>query len=193
MYVRCDAPLDRSRPARENRFFIMAWTQQTHHPYGVAEEGEAIAFLHGRSVCGDDYHLNLYLNAVHEADRLIGQLIDDLRQRGLADDTLNRRHRRSRRKRSARRIGYTRTGATVSGMHERPVRAVESADVRWGGGGAIEDDRRFDRFVPDGARRHRRRADAVILARPQPARSAAPAAHVFLRREQRLPARRATG
>jgi arylsulfatase A-like enzyme len=36
----------------------------------------------------DDYDLGRYLNVVREADRQLGRLFDELRRRGLADDTL---------------------------------------------------------------------------------------------------------
>jgi arylsulfatase A-like enzyme len=69
-------------------FFAMTWTQQTHHPYGESPDQPEIDFSStmGRSL--DDYHLNLYLNALHEGDRQIGRLIEALRQRKLDEQTI---------------------------------------------------------------------------------------------------------
>jgi len=125
-------------------------------------------------VCGDDYHLNLYLNAVHEADRLIGQLIDEPSPARPADDTLIVVTGDHGEAFGAPHRVYGARRATVSGMHERPVRAVESAMF---GGGAAGRSKTIGGLIDFVARRcstPSRRADAVILARPQPARSAAP-------------------
>jgi glucan phosphoethanolaminetransferase (alkaline phosphatase superfamily) len=73
---------DRSRP-----FFAIAWTDQTHDPYTLSKDTQPISFIdpsqhpHGES-------LNRYLNALHQADRHIERLLQALRDRGLADDTL---------------------------------------------------------------------------------------------------------
>ncbi|MBI3469049.1 MAG: sulfatase-like hydrolase/transferase [Planctomycetes bacterium] len=75
---------DRSRP-----FFTLAWTIQVHHPYTLLPtDVEKIDYFQGKIPPGDDYHLDLYLNVLHEMDRQIGRLFDGLRERGLADDTL---------------------------------------------------------------------------------------------------------
>ena len=73
---------DRDRP-----FFALAWTIQAHHPYTLPPEKEQ-DFFRGKVPPGDDYSLNLYLNALHDTDEQIGRLLDGLRERGLADDTL---------------------------------------------------------------------------------------------------------
>src|SRR5205814_8348569 len=57
-------------------------------PYALAEDAKPIDFFAGKPTPIDDYDLGLYLNAVREADTQIGRLIDALRERGLADDTL---------------------------------------------------------------------------------------------------------
>jgi arylsulfatase A-like enzyme len=73
---------DRDRP-----FFLLTWTIQAHHPYTIPVQNKK-DFFQENTPPGDDYSLDLYLNAVHESDREIGRLLDGLRQRGLADDTL---------------------------------------------------------------------------------------------------------
>ena len=72
---------DATRP-----FFLMGWTQQTHHPY---EPTPGVALLdlvreHGP----DDYDLGRYLNVLHETDRHLARLFDKLRDANLEDDTL---------------------------------------------------------------------------------------------------------
>lgn len=64
-------------PARP--FFLTIWTQDTHHPYLAV--GKRDYGVH-------DIYLNRYLNAVHAADALIGQLAGALQGMGLADRTL---------------------------------------------------------------------------------------------------------
>ena len=73
---------DRDRP-----FFALCWTIQTHHPYTLPVK-DPIDFFHGKVPPGDDYDLDLYLNALHESDKQIGRLLDGLRERGVAEDTL---------------------------------------------------------------------------------------------------------
>ena len=71
-------------PARP--FFIMAWTQQTHHPYEPSPGIPLIDFV--REPFADAYDLNRYLNVLHETDRHIEQLFDSIRRAGLEQDTL---------------------------------------------------------------------------------------------------------
>lgn len=72
---------------RQKPFFALAWTIQAHHPYTLVPE-EEIDFFKGDVPPGDTYSLGLYLNVLRETDRQIGRLLDGLRERGLADDTL---------------------------------------------------------------------------------------------------------
>jgi lipoteichoic acid synthase len=72
---------------RERPFFVLSWTIQAHHPYTVPVQNK-VDFFRGNIPPGDDYDLDLYLNALHETDREIGRLLDGLRERGIADDTL---------------------------------------------------------------------------------------------------------
>lgn len=74
-------------PQTSKPFFMLAWTIQAHHPYTVPVQNK-VDFFKGKIPPGDDYSLDLYLNAVHESDREIGRLLDGLRERGIADDTL---------------------------------------------------------------------------------------------------------
>lgn len=73
---------------RDEPFFVMLWTQQTHHPYPPREGAEVFDFFKGGPLPEDHYELGRYLNAIREADTQIGRLIDALRERKLADDTL---------------------------------------------------------------------------------------------------------
>ncbi len=62
-------------------FVALAYTIQTHHPYVVLSE-QAPWFASG------DPLLDRYLQAVWEADRLVAWLVDELRRRGLWQQTL---------------------------------------------------------------------------------------------------------
>jgi lipoteichoic acid synthase len=72
---------DEGRP-----FFVMGWTQQTHHPY---EPTPGIPLLDLLKEPGPDgYDLNRYLNVLHETDRQLARVFDALRRMRLADHTL---------------------------------------------------------------------------------------------------------
>jgi phosphoglycerol transferase MdoB-like AlkP superfamily enzyme len=71
-------------PARP--FFLMAWSQQTHHPY---EPTPGVPLLDlQRERMPDDYDLGRYLNVLHETDRHLGRLFEAIRRAGLDQDTL---------------------------------------------------------------------------------------------------------
>jgi arylsulfatase A-like enzyme len=75
---------DRSRP-----FYIFSWTGGTHHPYDPAPGWEKLDFLGNDKSWGDvTGDLSRYLNALYETDKQIGRMLDELRRRALADDTL---------------------------------------------------------------------------------------------------------
>jgi arylsulfatase A-like enzyme len=71
-------------PARP--FFLMAWSQQTHHPYEPTPGVPLIDFV--REPAPDAYDLNHYLNVLHETDRHIERLFETIRRTHLQDDTL---------------------------------------------------------------------------------------------------------
>jgi lipoteichoic acid synthase len=71
-------------PARP--FFLMAWSQQTHHPYEVSPGVPLLEFV--REPVTDAYDLDRYLNVLHETDRHLGRLFDAIRRAGLDQDTL---------------------------------------------------------------------------------------------------------
>lgn len=73
---------NRSRP-----FYALAWTIQAHHPYPTSPGQTLIDFFRG-DLPPDDYDLGNYLNVLREVDRQVGRLIEGLRERGLAEDTL---------------------------------------------------------------------------------------------------------
>lgn len=68
-------------------FYLMAWTQQSHHPYPAAP-GQRLLDLTRSASGAKSPELNRYLNAVHLADEQLGRLFAGLRERGLADSTL---------------------------------------------------------------------------------------------------------
>lgn len=76
---------DRNKP-----FFVMCWNQGTHWDYAPAEGVTPIEF----GAFGDGrygkmgWDLDRYLNAVHYMDAQLGRLFDELRRRGIADDTM---------------------------------------------------------------------------------------------------------
>ncbi|MBI3465263.1 MAG: sulfatase-like hydrolase/transferase [Planctomycetes bacterium] len=80
------------RDGLENRptqpFFVLAWTQQTHHPYEFSPAQKELDFFQGDPPPGDDYNLARYLNILLEVDRQLGRLFDGLRERDLAEETL---------------------------------------------------------------------------------------------------------
>ena len=67
-------------------FFVIAWSQQTHHPY---EPTPGVPFLDLlREPTPDDYELERYLNVLHETDHHLGRLFDGIRRAGLDQDTV---------------------------------------------------------------------------------------------------------
>jgi arylsulfatase A-like enzyme len=71
-------------PARP--FFLMAWSQQTHHPYEPTPGVPLLPFV-AESVT-DAYDLGRYLNVLHETDRHLERLFETVRRAGLEQDTL---------------------------------------------------------------------------------------------------------
>jgi arylsulfatase A-like enzyme len=67
-------------------FFVMAWTQQTHHPYEPTPGVPLIEFA--RDPIPDAYDLNRYLNVLHETDRHLERLFETIRRARLDQDTL---------------------------------------------------------------------------------------------------------
>jgi arylsulfatase A-like enzyme len=78
--------LDRD-PRHEKPFYLLGWTQQTHHPYELTPGQPVTDFIGSdKYLSPEDY--NNYLNCLHTADAQVGRLLDELQRRGLADDTL---------------------------------------------------------------------------------------------------------
>lgn len=73
---------DTTRP-----FYAMLWTDQTHDPYTLESGAQPIDFVGNTSMRYRDA-LNRYLNTVKQADRHVGRLLQFLRDKKLADDTL---------------------------------------------------------------------------------------------------------
>jgi arylsulfatase A-like enzyme len=73
----------------QEKFFLFGWSNQTHWPYEPSPNQTEIDFLKGDKAYGNmSWDLGRYLNAVHEADAQIGRLINELRKRNLAENTL---------------------------------------------------------------------------------------------------------
>jgi len=68
-------------------FFAVGWTNQTHHPYAVTP-GTPVKRYEYPPLPRQLGDFNAYLNALSEADREFGRLLDGLRDRGLEEDTL---------------------------------------------------------------------------------------------------------
>ncbi|HEV8292568.1 MAG TPA: sulfatase, partial [Tepidisphaeraceae bacterium] len=78
--------IDRSK---QQNFFIFAWSNQTHWPYEPSPAQAEIDFLKGDKSYGNmSWDLGRYLNALREADAQIGRLLNELRRRNLAENTL---------------------------------------------------------------------------------------------------------
>lgn len=68
----------------------MIWTFQTHFPY-FAGAADGAHMLSGPDAPEDEWsreHMARYLSALHEADRLIGELVRFVEASGLAKSTL---------------------------------------------------------------------------------------------------------
>jgi arylsulfatase A-like enzyme len=67
-------------------FFVMGWTQQTHHPYEPTPGIPILELL--KEPVPDAYDLNRYLNVLSETDRQLARVFGALRRAHLADNTL---------------------------------------------------------------------------------------------------------
>lgn len=77
------AALDKRGP---QPFFMMGWSQQTHHPY---EPTPGLPLLNlVREPVRDSYDLGRYLNVLRETDAHLGRLFDAIRAAGIANDTI---------------------------------------------------------------------------------------------------------
>ena len=68
-------------------FFMMGWTQQTHHPYEPTL-GVPLLDLVREPAIPDAYDFGRYLNVLHETDNQLERLFEAVRRHHLADDTL---------------------------------------------------------------------------------------------------------
>jgi arylsulfatase A-like enzyme len=68
-------------------FFLMAWTDQTHHPYAPAPGQKLVDLLPPENRHGNPSLAN-YTSLIREVDSQIGKFLAWLRDRGLADDTI---------------------------------------------------------------------------------------------------------
>jgi arylsulfatase A-like enzyme len=71
---------------RDAPFFMMAWSQQTHHPYEPSPGTRQLSLI--REPVGYEYDLDRYLNVLHETDAQLARLFAAVRESGQADNTL---------------------------------------------------------------------------------------------------------
>src|SRR4051794_904882 len=81
-----DGMVDYIRKDPSRPFFLMTWTQQTHHPYEPSPGVPLLEFVKEPVI--DSYDLGRYLNVLHETDRHIERLFDAIRAARLEQDTL---------------------------------------------------------------------------------------------------------
>jgi phosphoglycerol transferase MdoB-like AlkP superfamily enzyme len=74
------------REDRDSPFFMMAWSQQTHHPYEPSPGTRELKLAH--EPVRDRYDLDRYLSVLHETDAQLARLFAAVRGAGLADNTL---------------------------------------------------------------------------------------------------------
>jgi arylsulfatase A-like enzyme len=67
-------------------FFLMAWSQQTHHPYEPTPGVPLLDLIRESTI--DEYELGHYLNVLHETDRHLGRLFEAIRRAGLDENTI---------------------------------------------------------------------------------------------------------
>lgn len=81
--------IDQDR-AHAEPFFALCWTNQTHHPYALSPGQVELDLLGQGSPIpqGDQQAVNRYLNCLVETDQILQRMLNGLRERGLADDTL---------------------------------------------------------------------------------------------------------
>ena len=75
------------REDRGDPFFMMAWSQQTHHPYEPSPGTPALDLVREPGI-RDRYDLGRYLNVLHETDAQLARMFAAVRAAGLADNTL---------------------------------------------------------------------------------------------------------
>ena len=83
--------IDRKPPQAEpsQPFYVFSWTQATHHPYEPRPTWKDTDFLKGDKSFGEmTWDLGRYLNSLYELDLQLGRLMEGLRARNLADDTI---------------------------------------------------------------------------------------------------------
>jgi len=74
------------REPHDRPFFMMAWSQQTHHPYEPSPGSAQLNLL--REPVPYQYDVDRYLNVLHETDAHLARLFAAVRETGQADNTL---------------------------------------------------------------------------------------------------------
>jgi len=74
------------REPHDRPFFMMAWSQQTHHPYEPSPGTRQLSLL--REPVPYEYDVDRYLNVLHETDAHLARIFAAVRETGMADNTL---------------------------------------------------------------------------------------------------------
>jgi arylsulfatase A-like enzyme len=74
------------REPHDHPFFMMAWSQQTHHPYEPTPGTPQLSLL--REPVPYEYDVDRYLNVLHETDAHLARIFAAVRETGQADNTL---------------------------------------------------------------------------------------------------------
>ena len=74
------------REPHDRPFFLMAWSQQTHHPYEPSPGTKQLNLVH--EPVPYQYDLDRYLNVLHETDANLARIFTAVRESGLGDNTL---------------------------------------------------------------------------------------------------------
>jgi len=81
-----DDMVQRIEEPHDRPFFMMAWSQQTHHPYEPSPGSPQLSLL--REPVPYQYDVDRYLNVLHETDAQLARLFTAVREAGLAENTL---------------------------------------------------------------------------------------------------------
>jgi arylsulfatase A-like enzyme len=81
-----DAMVETIREPHDRPFFLMAWSQQTHHPYEPSPGTKPLSLVH--EPVPYQYDLDRYLNVLHETDANLARIFAAVRESGMGDNTL---------------------------------------------------------------------------------------------------------
>ena len=177
------------REPHDRPFFMMAWSQQTHHPYEPSPGTQQLSLL--REPVPYQYDVDRYLNVLHETDAHLARIFAAVRETGHGRQHADRDHRRPR---PGLRVPARQLRAGADDLRRRRQRAADAVVP------AAFPDRRCARASSAATSIWRRRLPTWPACRPRPdwrGRSlldtSRRAARVLLRGRGSLPPRRARG